>query len=40
MYDLIQASAVGSANAPRKLEDYDVLILSNITTMDENFIHY
>jgi hypothetical protein len=38
MYDLIQASAVGSANAPRKLEDYDVLILSNITTMDENFI--
>jgi len=38
MYDLIQTSAVESERAPRKLEDYDALILSNVTNMDDNFI--
>lgn len=38
MFDLIKQSAVGSADAPRKLEEYDALILGNITDMDDNFV--
>ena len=38
MFDLIQTSAAGSMKAPRKLEDYDALILGNVTSMDDNFI--
>ena len=38
MFDLIKSSAVGSADAPRQLQYYDALILSNITDMDDNFI--
>jgi hypothetical protein len=38
MFDLIFASAIGTGHLPRKLEDYDVLILSNISNMDDIFI--
>jgi hypothetical protein len=38
MYDLIQTSAIVSDRLPRKLEDFDALILSNFTNMDDNFI--
>jgi hypothetical protein len=38
MFDLIQQSAVGNLSAPHKLEDYDALILSNVTDMDDNFV--
>jgi hypothetical protein len=38
MYDLIQASAVGSSETPRKLEYYDALILSNVVDMDDKFV--
>jgi Hypothetical glycosyl hydrolase 6 len=38
LFDLIQPSAVGSVSAPRKLEEYDALILSNVVDMDDNFI--
>jgi hypothetical protein len=38
MYDLIQQSAVGSENAPRRLDYYDALILSNVVDMDDNFV--
>jgi hypothetical protein len=38
MFDLIRASSVGSPEAPHKLEEYDALILGNVTDMDDNFI--
>ena len=38
MFDLIRTSAVGSVDAPRKLEEYDALILSDVVDMDDNFI--
>ena len=38
MFDLIQTSAVGSAEIPRKLEEYDALILSNVVNMDDRYI--
>ncbi len=38
MYDLIQPGAVENEELPGKLEDYDALILGNVTNMDENFI--
>ena len=38
MYDLIQQSALGSEEAPHEMGYYDVLILSNVTDMDDNYI--
>lgn len=38
MYDVIEPSAAGSIRSPRKLEDYDALILGDVTDMDDSFI--
>jgi hypothetical protein len=38
MFDLIFADAPGRSDAPRSFEDYDFLILSDITNMDDDFI--
>jgi hypothetical protein len=38
MYDVIEQSAIGSPRLPKKLEDYDVVILGDVTDMDEEFI--
>jgi hypothetical protein len=38
MYDVILASEIGSDNAPRKLQDYDVLILDDIANMSDNLV--
>jgi hypothetical protein len=39
MYDLIQTNAVGSDRMPRRLEDYELLILSNVTDMSEHLVN-
>lgn len=38
MFDLIFANALGKRACPRSLESYDVLILSDIQNMDDDFI--
>jgi hypothetical protein len=38
MYDLILPSSVGSEDAPRKLHDYDVIILGNVAEMNDKFV--
>jgi hypothetical protein len=38
MFDLIFASALGEKNLPRELNDYELLILSDIVNMDDDFI--
>jgi hypothetical protein len=38
MYDIIVPGQLGSDNCPRKPEDYDVLILDNITNMSDHLI--
>ncbi len=38
MYDIIVPEQLGSDNCPRKPEDYDVLILDNITNMSDHLI--
>lgn len=38
MYDVIEPSVVGSARSPKKLEEYDALILGDVTDMDDKFI--
>jgi hypothetical protein len=38
MFDVLETEAVGSARAPRKLQEYDALILGDVTDMDEEFI--
>ena len=38
MFDLIHASALGTEDAPRKPEEYDVLILGDINDMNDDFI--
>ena len=39
MYDLIVPSVIGTERLPRKLEEYDVLILAEISSMDTNLIN-
>ena len=39
MYDIIQPSVIGTERLPRKLEDYEVLILAEITRMNESQIN-
>lgn len=39
MYDVIIPSQLGDDRAPRKLEDYDVIILDDIVNMSENLIN-
>ena len=38
MYDVILASEIGSEKTPRKIQDYDVLILDDITNMSDNLV--
>ena len=38
MYDIIEPSAIGTERMPRKLEDYEALILAEVTSMDEKLI--
>jgi len=38
MFDLIFANALGKSAAPRSLESYDAIILSDINNMDDDFI--
>ncbi len=38
MYDLIETSAVESETTPRNLDEYDALILSNVTSMNNRFV--
>ncbi|MCJ7717620.1 MAG: hypothetical protein MUO54_14015, partial [Anaerolineales bacterium] len=38
MYDIIHPDQLGRDNCPRPLEDYDVLILDNITNMSDHLI--
>lgn len=38
MYDIIEPAAVGSVRAPKKLEEYDALVLGDVTDMNEEFI--
>ena len=38
MFDIIEPALAGSERAPRKLEEYDVLILGDVANMDEHLI--
>jgi len=38
MYDVIEPSAVGTERTPRKLEEYDALILGDVENMDDQLI--
>ncbi|MCW3105852.1 MAG: Beta-galactosidase, partial [Segetibacter sp.] len=38
MFDIIEPSAVGSTRSPKKLEEYDALILGDVTDMNDQFI--
>ncbi|MDR2233391.1 MAG: hypothetical protein LBE56_09750 [Tannerella sp.] len=38
MYDIIEPAVIGTERMPRKLEEYDALILAELTNMDENLI--
>ena len=38
MYDIIEPSAIGTSRIPRKLEDYEALILGDVSNMDETLI--
>jgi hypothetical protein len=38
MYDLIQRPAFGKEYFPRRLDSYDVLILSNVTEMEDSYV--
>ena len=39
MYDIIEPSVIGTSRLPRKIEEYDVLILAEITNMNTNLIN-
>ena len=38
MYDIIEPSAIGTARVPRKLDDYEAVILGDVENMDEKLI--
>jgi hypothetical protein len=38
MYDVIEPSALGTERTPRRLEDYEALILGDVTDMDDRLI--
>lgn len=38
MYDVLEPAAVGNIRAPKKLEEYDALILGDVSDMDDRFI--
>lgn len=38
MYDVIEPSTAGTERTPRKLEEYEVLILANVENMDDQLI--
>lgn len=38
MFDVIEPSSIGSDRSPRKLDDYDAVILGNVSSMDNNVV--
>ena len=38
MFDIIEPPAIGSSRLPKKLEEYDALILGDVTETDDHFI--
>jgi hypothetical protein len=38
MYDIIEPSALGTDRMPRKLQDYEALILGDVTNMDDHLV--
>lgn len=38
MFDVIEPLAIGGVRSPRKLEEYDALILGNVSDMEDGFI--
>jgi hypothetical protein len=38
MYDVIEPSVIGTSRMPRKLEDYDAVILGDVTNMDDSLV--
>ena len=38
MFDVLEPAAVGSVRAPKKLEEYDALIIGDVGDMDDHFI--
>jgi hypothetical protein len=38
MYDIIEPTALGTERTPRKLEEYEALILGNLSSMDDRLI--
>ena len=38
MYDIIEPSALGTDRTPRKLEDYEALILGDVSNMDDRLV--
>ena len=38
MYDIIEPSSIGTSRIPRKLEDYEALILGDVSNMDETLV--
>ena len=39
LYDLIEPSVIGTERLPRKLDEYEVLILAEVSSMDEKMIN-
>src|SRR6478609_7736533 len=38
MYDIVKPSALGTDRTPRKLSDYQVLILGDVSSMDDQLV--
>jgi len=38
MYDIIEPSVIGTDRLPRKLEDYEAVILADVNSMEENLV--
>ena len=38
MFDVLEPSAIGSTRSPKKLQDYDVLIVGDLTEMDDGLV--
>lgn len=40
MYDIIDPSVIGSERIPRKLKEYEAIILGNVVNMDDNLVSH
>lgn len=38
LYDILEPDAIGSSRMPKKLEDYDAVILGDVTNMDDRLV--